>query len=61
MTTPINSHKDHKWVEVPPCVYCDDCGVRLYQGTLPDNQDEMADFLDALVIAINTSRTEEDC
>jgi len=49
MTTPINSHKDHKWIEVPPCVYCDDCGERLYQGTLPktpEDREAMNDFFD---------------
>jgi len=43
-------HKDHIWVEVSPCIYCDDCNVRLYQGTLPDNQEEMCLFLDSLEV-----------
>lgn len=28
-------HRDCEWEEVPPCVYCKDHGVRLYQGSLP--------------------------
>lgn len=36
---PWVEHADHKWVEHAPCVYCDPCGVRLYQGRLPIERD----------------------
>jgi hypothetical protein len=31
----IEPHYPHTWRQVGRCVYCDDCGVRLYQGRLP--------------------------
>jgi hypothetical protein len=31
----LDLHAAHTWKQVSRCVYCDDCGVRLYQGTLP--------------------------
>jgi hypothetical protein len=33
-------HMPHRWKQVGRCVYCDDCGVRLYQGTLPADRRE---------------------
>jgi hypothetical protein len=35
----LAAHEEHRWVEVAPCVYCDDCNIRLYQGTLPERKD----------------------
>lgn len=32
-------HRDCAWEEIPPCVYCKDHGIRLYQGTLPAAKD----------------------
>lgn len=34
----LQEHADHEWVEVPPCVYCKPCKVRLYQGELPEEK-----------------------
>lgn len=34
-TLPWNVHADCEWEEVPPCVYCKDHNVRLYQGEIP--------------------------
>jgi hypothetical protein len=31
----IMAHDEHEWEQVGRCVYCHDCGVRLYQGTIP--------------------------
>jgi hypothetical protein len=31
----LDAHEDHTWQQVGRCVYCHDCGERLYQGTLP--------------------------
>jgi hypothetical protein len=28
----LNKHACHPWKQVGPCVYCDTCNVRLYQG-----------------------------
>jgi hypothetical protein len=28
-------HQDHCWQQVGRCVYCADCGQRLYQGQIP--------------------------
>jgi hypothetical protein len=39
MQMPWEEHADCRWVEVPPCVYCDDHNVRLYQGTIPPEKD----------------------
>ena len=36
---PWVKHADCTWKEVPPCVYCVDHGVRLYQGSLPPERD----------------------
>lgn len=33
----LNPHIDHPWVQVGRCVICGPCGVRLYQGTIPDD------------------------
>lgn len=30
----LAAHADHEWVQVGPCVYCDDCNERLFQGRL---------------------------
>ena len=38
-TAPWLGHEDHEWREVPPCVYCVDCDVRLYQGSIPEWKD----------------------
>jgi hypothetical protein len=32
-------HLEHEWREVPPCVYCVPCDVRLYQGSIPASKD----------------------
>ena len=34
----LAEHADHPWSQVGPCVYCDDCGTRLYQGELPEDR-----------------------
>ena len=34
----IAAHAPHTWRQVGLCVYCDDCGERLYQGQLPDDR-----------------------
>lgn len=34
----LEEHRPHKWEEIGPCVYCADCNVRLYQGTLPPDK-----------------------
>ncbi len=63
MTTPIDSHKDHKWVEIPPCIYCDDCGVKLYQGELPvdeDNKEQLSQYLDDIIKAAK-NYVQENC
>jgi len=31
----LDAHKDHAWEQTRRCVYCADCGVQLYQGTIP--------------------------
>ena len=52
MTT-MTEHVTHTWVRVPPCVYCEDCNVRLYQGELPQNQqgkESIAAMLDAAML-----------
>ena len=33
-------HAPHKWKQVGRCVWCHDCNVRLYQGTLPADRRE---------------------
>ena len=38
----LDLHIDHTWKQVGRCVYCDDCGVRLYQGKLPPDRREAA-------------------
>lgn len=32
-------HGEHEWEEIPPCVYCKPCRVRLYQGSIPAEKD----------------------
>jgi hypothetical protein len=34
----LSTHVDHSWSQVGLCVYCADCGVRLYDGSLPDEK-----------------------
>lgn len=34
----LADHEDHPWKQVGLCVYCEQCGVRLYQGDLPDEK-----------------------
>lgn len=34
----LDLHIDHAWKQVGRCVYCDDCGERLYQGSLPPDR-----------------------
>ncbi len=36
---PWDEHAECQWKEVPPCVYCADHGVRLYQGSIPAEKD----------------------
>ena len=31
----IQPHEQHSWKQVGRCVWCEPCGVRLYQGTIP--------------------------
>jgi hypothetical protein len=31
----IARHEDHAWQQIGRCVYCMDCGERLYQGRIP--------------------------
>jgi hypothetical protein len=33
----IAKHDDHCWEQVGRCVYCVDCGQRLYQGRIPSD------------------------
>lgn len=35
----LAEHEPHPWREVGSCVYCIPCGVRLYQGGLPEHKD----------------------
>lgn len=34
------AHEAHTWKQVGRCVYCDDCGDRLYQGRLPKDRQQ---------------------
>lgn len=34
----LTGHAPCRWKQVGPCVYCEDHGIRLYQGTLPDDK-----------------------
>lgn len=47
----LAAHADHKWSQQGRCVYCDTCGVRLYQGKLPapGKQKEEAESIDRLL------------
>ena len=38
----LDAHKDHEWVQVGPCVYCDDCNTRLFQGRLQGERKDRA-------------------
>jgi len=31
----LSDHAEHVWSQQGRCVWCDDCGIRLYQGKLP--------------------------
>lgn len=50
----LADHAEHKWSQVGRCVWCDDCGVRLYQGELPapGKQKEHATGIDAMLAPI---------
>jgi len=37
----IAEHDDHAWQQVGRCVYCHDCGLRLYQGTMPKSHEKV--------------------
>ncbi len=41
-------HKDHEWEWRDPCVYCKDCGVRLYHGSLPQDEEDKAHTIETL-------------
>lgn len=47
-------HSEHKWGQQGRCVYCVDCGVRLYQGKLPapGKQKEEAEGVDKALDAM---------
>ena len=49
----LADHGDHKWSQQGRCVYCDTCGVRLFQGKLPapGKQKEMASDTDTMLAA----------
>lgn len=32
----IDAHSDHPWHVISRCVYCGPCGLRLFQGRVPD-------------------------
>jgi hypothetical protein len=34
----LEIHEAHTWEQVGRCVYCTDCGERLYQGYLPKDR-----------------------
>lgn len=34
----VSEHVEHPWEQVGSCVYCTPCGVRLYQGRVPDDE-----------------------
>jgi hypothetical protein len=34
----LEIHEAHTWKQVGRCVYCADCGDRLYQGYLPKDR-----------------------
>ena len=54
-------HKDHEWELISPCVYCKDCGIRLYHGGLPESQQAKEDTiktLDSLPILIGMKSGE---
>lgn len=38
----IAEHLDHDWVKTGTCVYCDPCGVRLYQGDVCTGEEKAA-------------------
>lgn len=42
LTAMLDAHADHEWVQVGPCVYCDDCNTRLFQGRLAGERKDRA-------------------
>ena len=46
----IRAHVDHVWSQVGPCVYCEPCNVRLYQGqvALFEEKEAMAVIFDGI-------------
>lgn len=36
----LAAHADHTWEQAGRCVFCHDCGTRLYQGKLPPDRVE---------------------
>ena len=36
----LAKHAEHPWKQVGACVYCDTCGVRLYQGEALTEQEK---------------------
>jgi len=45
----LDAHKDHAWEQTRRCVYCADCGVQLYQGTIPPSHTMLAWFAGAIM------------
>ena len=41
----LGRHRRHPWSKTGPCVYCDTCGIRLYQGE-PLTEQEKAELPD---------------
>jgi len=39
----FREHQDHAWHQVGRCVYCGPCGVRLYQGKIPEDHEVWVD------------------
>jgi len=54
MCTDIN----HTWYEVKPCVYCKECNVRLYQGTVPEDKTDMIEFFKAIEVRFQALEEE---
>jgi hypothetical protein len=55
-------HADHTWSQQGRCVWCDDCGIRLYQGTLParGEQKRQATDIDNMLAAARKRVEERD-
>ena len=59
----LSDHLNCEWERVSPCVYCKVCRVRLYQGTIPKNQEgkqEIADALDGAIKAIMARKAQAE-